>query len=284
MSETLRVLTFNLLAYSHASGPERHEVVRRGLADLRPDVVAFQEVTRTATFDQAADLLGPEFSIIEHPGRGPDGVGACLATRWPSGRIHTLDLHTIPGAEALPWAATVAVEVNAPSPLGPLWVVHHKPNWQLDREYVRENQAVAAARFVEEIVGGRSGMPVVLLGDFDAAPEASSTRFWTGRQSLGGMSVRYDDAWEARHPGVAGHTFTPRNPLVRDGEMPLERGRRIDHIMVRCEAHGAPLEVVECRLVFDEPDGDVWTSDHFGVLAVLRRTIRRPGLWHSATR
>lgn len=279
MSDTLRVLTFNLLARSHASGDDRHHIIKRGLADLRPDVIALQEVTRTTTFDQAVDLVGPEFSIIDHPGTGNDGVGACLATRWPISSVHALDLQVVPGAVDLPWAATVAVDIVAPAPLGPLLMVHHKPNWQLDREDVREHQAVLAARFVEDIVAARPQLPVVLLGDFDAAPDAASIRFWTGRQSLDGLSVRYEDVWEARNHGVEGHTFTPRNPLVRAGEMPLERGRRIDHVMVRSGSHGSPLDVVNCQLVFDEPVDGVWASDHFGMMADLHRPNRPPGSW-----
>jgi hypothetical protein len=61
-------------------------------------------------------------------------------------------------------------------------------------------------------------LPVILAGDFDATPDSSSIRFWSGRQSLDGTSVAYQDAWEAVHPGEAGHTFTPRNPLVRAGK------------------------------------------------------------------
>ncbi len=278
-SHTMRVLTFNVLARAHASGDDRHRVAKRGLAELRPDVVALQEVTRSATFDQAVDVVGHEFSIVDHPGSGADGVGACLASRWPIGAVHTLDLHVTPGAVGLPWAATVAVEVEAPAPLGPLLVVHHKPNWQLDREHVREQQAVAAARFIEDIVAERPRLPMIVLGDFDAEPDAASIRFWTGRQSLGAMSIRYEDAWETRHPGAQGHTFTPSNPLVRAGEMPLDRGRRIDYIMVRSEAHGPPLEVVDCKVVFDEPVDGVWASDHFGVLADLQRPSHLPGRW-----
>jgi exonuclease III len=110
----------------------------------------------------------------------------------------------------------------------------------------------------------------VLAGDLDDPPEAASIRFWTGRQSLDGASVCYQDAWEAVHPGEAGHTFSPRNPLATGGEMPLERGRRIDYVMVRCGVHGPTLEVAGCELAFDQPVGGVWASDHFGVVADLR--------------
>jgi endonuclease/exonuclease/phosphatase family metal-dependent hydrolase len=271
----VRVLTLNLLDRQQADGPARRVVARRELTALRPDVVAFQEVTRTADVDEVADLLGPGCTVVDHPG-AVDGVGACLATRWPVGEAHVLRLPTV-GDDDLPWAATVAVDVATPD--GPVLVVHHKPSWQRDREREREVQAVAAARFVEDVVAGRRDLPVVLLGDLDAGPDTASLRFLTGRQSLVGVSVRYEDAWEAVHPDEPGHTFTPRNPLVRAGEMPLERGRRIDHVMVRSGPHGPLLDVADCRLVLDQAHDGVWASDHFGVLADLRRPPHAPGTW-----
>jgi len=36
--------------------------------------------------------------------------------------------------------------------------------------------------------------------------ERESIRFWTGRQSLEGVSVCYRDAWASAHPGAPGRT------------------------------------------------------------------------------
>jgi len=83
------------------------------------------------------------------------------------------------------------------------------------------------------------------------------------------MSVCYRDAWESTHPQDPGHTFTPHNPMVVDGETPLELGRLIDHILVRCGHHGPTLGVAVCALLFDQPRDGVWASDHFGVVADL---------------
>lgn len=95
------------------------------------------------------------------------------------------------------------VQVHVPPPLGPVLVVHYKPNWQLDREDVREQHAGAAAGFIERLVGDQPAAKVIVVGDFDADWDAASIRFWTGRQSLQGTSVRYQDAWHARHRGEA---------------------------------------------------------------------------------
>jgi endonuclease/exonuclease/phosphatase family metal-dependent hydrolase len=272
------VLTLNLLSPDHADWERRRLVLRDGLRALVPDVVAFQETVWGAGYDQVADLLGPGFQVARHSGRSADGVGAAMASRWPLGRVREVDLHVSPRTADFPWCAALAVEVLAPAPLGPLLFVHHKPNWQHGYEHERERQALTAARFVEELVAGRD-LHVVLAGDFDDPPDAASIRFWTGRQSLDGFSVAYQDAWEAVHPGDPGHTFSPRNPLVRAGEMSLERGRRIDYVMVRCGVHGPTLEVTGCSLALDQPAGGVWASDHFGVVADLRVPGRPPGAW-----
>lgn len=279
MTDHLRVLTYNLLTLGVASGRERHEVVRRLLPDLRVDVVALQEVTRSPDFDQGLDLLGHEFAIVDLPGWTSDHVGECLASRWPVGEVVTLDRPVAGDEEDGPRAAAVAVEVLVPPPFGRVLVVHHTAAYQLDMEHVREEQALATSRFVDDLVSERPEVPVVLVGDFNAAADAASIRFLTGRQSLGGTSVRYEDAWEAVHNDEPGHTFSAGSPLVRAGEMPLERGRRIDYVMTRSTAHGPLLDVAECRLAFDQPVDGIWPSDHFGVLAELRRPEHRPGSW-----
>jgi endonuclease/exonuclease/phosphatase family metal-dependent hydrolase len=112
---------------------------------------------------------------------------------------------------------------------------------------------------------------VVLAGDFNAAPDSASVRFWRGLQSLGDTSVCYRDAWESAHPGDPGHTFSPRNPLVVTGgdNWQLELGRRIDYVMVRCGDHGPTLDVRACERIFEKPVEGVWASDHFGVVADL---------------
>ena len=273
----MRVVTLNLLAPDQAEYERRRLVLAAGLRALEADVVALQETVWDADWDQAAELLGPGFHVARHSDRSPDGVGAVLASRWPLGEVREIDLRLTPRVADFPWCAAVLAEVLAPPPLGPLLVVHHKPSYQWGYGFERERQAVRTAREVEAVAAGRH---VVVLGDFDDRPESASLRFWTGRQSLDGTSVCYEDAWAAAHPDSAasdGHTFTPANPLVRAGEMPLERGRRIDYVLVRCAEHGPTLDVVGCSLVFAEPVDGVWASDHFGVVADLEPPAHPPG-------
>jgi endonuclease/exonuclease/phosphatase family metal-dependent hydrolase len=271
-------MTMNLLSPEHADWESRRTVVRSGLRELRPDVVALQETVWGHGYDQAADLLGPDYEVTRHSARSADGVGAVLASRWPLGQAREVDLHVTTRVDDLPWAAAVVAEVALPEPWGSTLFVHHKPTYQIGYARERELQAVACARFVEDQVAGQD-VHAVLLGDFDDVPESSSVRFWTGRQSLEGLSVAYRDAWEAVHPNDHGHTFSPVNPLVSAGEMSLELGRRIDYVMVRCGIHGPSLEIADCRRVFDQAVDGIWASDHFGVVADLQVPAHPPGRW-----
>jgi endonuclease/exonuclease/phosphatase family metal-dependent hydrolase len=262
----LRVATLNLWGLSGA-WDDRRSVLIDGFRELRPDLVALQEPVKTEGYDQVVDLLGPGFNVAHHsagPTDGEDHNGASIASRWPLGEVREVDLNVTPRTAGFP-CTTLIAEVLAPDPIGPLLFVNHLPSYQLGFERERELQAVAAARFVEELVERRS-THVVLAGDLDADPESASVRFWCGRQSLDGMSVCYRDAWESAHPGDPGHTFTPRNPMVINPDWPF---RRIDYIFVRCAGYGPTLEISSCARIFDAPVDGVWASDHFGLVADL---------------
>jgi endonuclease/exonuclease/phosphatase family metal-dependent hydrolase len=271
----IRVLTLNLWQRYGAWG-DRRSVLIDGLRTLQPDLVAFAESIKTDEYDQVTDLLGPGWSVANQKVRDPNGMGISVASRWPLGEVHEVDLNVTPRTVGFP-CTTLVAEVLAPDPVGQLLFVNHFPNFQLNFEHERELQAVAAARFVEEHIG-QSNQQVVMVGDLDADPNAASIRFWSGRQSLFDMSVCYRDAWESMHPEDPGHTFTPRNPLVRDGVVKGMRPfrdwpfRRIDYIFVRFGAHGGlALDVAACERIFDEPINGVWASDHFGLVADLAK-------------
>ena len=228
----MRVLTLNVWG---RNGPweKRRAALREGFRALAPDLVALQELIAADGYDEAADLLGADFHVAH--------------------------------AKRRETAALIA-EIDAPAPFGPLLFVNHLPSWELAFERERELQAAAAVRAIEALVRDR-GPHVVVSGDLDADPTASSIRFWTGRTSLDGMSVCYRDAWESAHPDGPGHTFTRRNANMRDWDWPFGR---IDYVFVRCGLHGGPtLRIDRCALAFDAPIGGVYASDHFGVVADL---------------
>jgi endonuclease/exonuclease/phosphatase family metal-dependent hydrolase len=270
----LRVVTMNVLGPANPGWEHRRVLLGRALQRLDADVVALQEVPIGPAPGIVEELLGPGWHVRQLGRPSDDGVGAVLATRAPHRPVVELDQRIRPAAEALPWCATSIVELD--TAVGPLLVVHHKPSWEFGAEAEREQQALRAARAVEEHVGSAHA---VVLGDFDATPEAASMQFWRGLRSLDGVSVCYQDAWETVRPHDPGHTFSSENPLVRAGEVATAVSRRIDHVLVRAGAHGPTLRVLACDRVLDHPVEGVWASDHFGVVADLAVPDHPPGSW-----
>jgi endonuclease/exonuclease/phosphatase family metal-dependent hydrolase len=265
----IRVLTLNLWGRG-GDWPSRRAVLRDGLRDLNPDVIAFQEAFKTAEHDTVAEILGTDYHVHhQRSGLVDDGNCAAIACRWPLLRVRELDQQVTPRAADFP-ATTLVAEIDVPDRVGKLLFVNHLPSWKPQHELERELQTVAAVQVIEAIVRERP-MHAVLAGDLDAVPEAASIRFLRGVQSLGGSSVCYRDAWASVHPDDPGHTFTIRNPLLlEESDVRQEVSRRIDYVFVRCDENGPTLEIRSCELAFAEPVDGVWASDHFGVVAELR--------------
>jgi len=241
-----------------------------GLAELRPDLVAFQEAVFSYGYNQAADLLGASFEYAHQTHRsGAETEGVVVASRWPIRAVDEVDLHVT--SRTAGDACTALVTEIEVAEAGDVLFVNHKPSWQRDFELERELQAAAVARYLEQRVGERN-LPVILAGDLDAEPASASVRFLTGRQSLGGTTICYEDAWTTARGSGHGPTWASRNPLVA----PEDSDRRIDYIFLRRVADRRMLGIRDCRLCFDEPVDGTWVSDHFGVLADLEPRSARP--------
>jgi hypothetical protein len=52
---------------------------------------------------------------------------------------------------------------------------------------------------------------------------------------------------------------------------------------VRAGRHGALLQVLRCDRLLDQPVGNVWASDHYGVAADLAVPQHLPGTWGEAS-
>lgn len=140
----MRVLTQNLWGVRGA-WELRRAVLKRGLAELKPDIVSFQEAIKTHDVDTAADLFGAGFEVVFQSHSEPNGQTAAIASRWPITAVRELDQHVTRRVDSA--SATLVAEVEAPAPIGPVLVVNHLPCWQLAYEYERELQAKAAGLF-----------------------------------------------------------------------------------------------------------------------------------------
>ena len=139
-------------------------------------------------------------------------------------------------------------------------------NWKLHHGWVRERQVLALATLVEEWSAGLE-LPPVLVGDLNADPDSNEVRFLSGLASLEGRSTCLHDAWRVAGDGSPGYTWDNRNPYAHYG---FEPDRRIDYIFVGpADVHGRGW-IDSAELAFSEPRGEVFASDHFGVVAEIR--------------
>jgi hypothetical protein len=172
-------------------------------------------------------VLGDDFHLVHQkdrePGDGSDvepGQGHSLASRWPVGEVRELDLRLTPSTEGFA-CGTLAAEILAPEPLGPLVFAFHNPSWKLHQAYERELQAVAAARFLAELADARA-RHVTLAADLDADPESASARFWTylptcTKTTCGAEpEVRF---WYPQHESTL-PSIVLKRPLVPDLNIP----------------------------------------------------------------
>jgi endonuclease/exonuclease/phosphatase family metal-dependent hydrolase len=260
----LKVLTINIW---NRQGPwaRRCELLRRGIERLAPDVIGLQEVIHGGADSQLVALssgLGYRYAFGEAIARG-DGssYGNGVMARFPVGGER---VHPLPGADEDEPRSVLAVRVLTPWGRIPVMVTHLA--WRPNHGFVRERQAVAMAA-IADAEAAEGLLPAILMGDFNAGPDASEIRFLSGLHAIDGRSTYFADCFDQCGKGP-GYTFDGRhNPFAAPW---LEPPRRIDYVLVRgpdAQGRGKPLraEVVFTSLV----DG-VAPSDHYGVLATIR--------------
>ena len=262
----LRCLTLNLWG---AEPPleQRMVVVVQGLREFSPDVVALQEVREVpAQLPNQAETLARAigFHHVFAPatpfGGGQEGLA--ILSRQP---IIEHEVRELPHAE--PKERRILLSARVQNGQGSVWFHTTHLNYRLTHGRQREDQVQA----IEASVAGRtSDSPQILMGDFNARPEADEIRFLRGLVTLGGRRTYFQDAWERVHPGGAGWTWARANPYTAKLAF-LEPDRRIDYIFVTPMRGDGRATVHSCAMVFDKPGADsVFASDHFGLLAEIQ--------------
>ena len=280
----LRVATINVW---NKAGPwlARLPLIRRELARLQPDVVGLQEVLRfrpdsagdaplSTSNDQAteiADGLGFQlaYSVASDYGNGLK-FGNALLSRHP---IVAEQSFALPGVESGESRSLLYALCDTPHGSLPVFVTHL--NWKFHHGAVRQRQVAFIAERIAELapIDGPH-LPPVLLGDFNAAPDADEIRFLTGLCALGGKTVYFADAWVFAGQG-SGYTYDRANDYAVKAREP---SRRIDYIFVRGPDRQFRGEPMRAQVAFNVAErgatGPVWPSDHFGVVADISATPR----------
>jgi endonuclease/exonuclease/phosphatase family metal-dependent hydrolase len=266
-NKTLRVATLNIW---NRFGPweERLVAIRAGVAALAPDVMGLQEVVRLEPddgdgLDQAAAIAdGFGYQIAYGRARDERWFGNAILSRWPIGRSHVYEL---PRAGTDERRTLLFAEIASPFGTIPFFVTHL--NWKFDEGHVREAQMREVVRRIDALAPV-DGFPAILVGDMNAEPDSDEIRYLRGLTTLGqGRSAYFQDAFAISGDGTPGHTFSRRNPFAGTLHEP---DRRIDYIWTRGRDESHRGEPLEARVVFDQPVGGTFPSDHFGLVATIR--------------
>ncbi len=259
----LRVLTLNIW---NRQGPwdQRLALLRAGIRALDPDLVGLQEVVEYeggSLAEEIRDGLGLEavFGVAHDLGAGVR-FGNAVLSRWP---IASSRVFPLPDGGIGDHRSLMLAEIASPHGKIPFFVTHL--SWKLHDGFVRELQVQSIAATVKA-EAPIAGLPPILVGDFNAQPEATEIRFLRGLHALDGRSTYFAGtfALTGEGPGV---TFdAARNPLAVPTHEPP---RRIDYVFVRgpdTQVRGKPLAA---RVVMDEVVDGICATDHFGVYAEI---------------
>jgi endonuclease/exonuclease/phosphatase family metal-dependent hydrolase len=252
---SIRVLTWNIHC-GQEHGPlwkrfdwsGRKHALGTALRDAGPDILCVQE----GLAEQLAFLDG---ALLAHrrAGVGRDGgsAGEFCAIYFNQERFELLDGHTfwleeptdVPGSGSLLHIKRICtwVRLRDRNSGGTVRVYNL-------HSYLTEGARQRATRLIlERIASGDSADDVIVCGDFNAPPAAASRRAFT--------SAGLTDSAELAGKGKGAPTFHYWGIPVR----------RLDAILV-----SAGWRVSDHR-VLDVKPGNTFPSDHFGVLADLRR-------------
>lgn len=269
---TIRLVSWNLW-WRFGPWRDRADAIRSVLRDARPDVCGLQEVWADGKRNFAAELareLGMHWEWLESPDPGAwharlpgesAQVGNALLSRWPIRDRFDLALPS-PRSGDLSRNALICV---VGSPAGEIPAAVTQLTSAPGASAARCRQVTALASCLADRAGDH--FPSVLMGDLNAEPDSDEVRLLCGHKTApvreGFILV---DAWRYAPEGATEWTWDRANPhVVATGEP----SSRIDYVLVGPPHAGGRGAVRSAGRLGAAPVGDVWPSDHAGVLVEI---------------
>ncbi|MBC8509345.1 MAG: endonuclease/exonuclease/phosphatase family protein [Anaerolineales bacterium] len=260
---TLTVITLNMLhdypEFSYLQ--QRIALVQDALQVMEPDIVLLQEVPWRPDIGYAAQMLANgEFAWAYARANGNRYLlrfeeGEAILSRYP---LEVVEVHELK-PQSRPLEHRIVLHARAHFPQGDLdlFVTH------LTHRNAQVNAAQAAElyRYVEAAAGDASAL---IVGDFNAQPDEPSLQHFSG----------WVDLFLQAHPNDPGFTCCVNN-VTSTSAAP---NKRVDYIFFRPGTSAPFLSVDEVNIILnqpiDTPDGLLWLSDHFGLLARMRLSAK----------
>ena len=264
MDGRLRVATWNIW-WRFGPWGERLPLIIDEFRRVDADVIALQEVWSVADEScagQIAAALGHQAVFAGTLDMAP-GIrfGNAVVSRWP---IRQHEWRPLTTGDKLD-EGRVALRADIDGPRGIVQVFSTHLNWRFDHSGVRQAQVRDLAAFVAE--SRPRTYPPVVCGDFNAEPHSDEVEMLTGQRELAVDGLVLTDVWRAMHPTEAGFTWSNENPFAAAA---MEWDRRIDYVLVGWPKPGGAGQPVSAELIGTKPTGDLWPSDHYGLVADLR--------------
>jgi endonuclease/exonuclease/phosphatase family metal-dependent hydrolase len=263
LDSTLRVATWNLW-WRFGPWEQRAEAILATLRAADADVIALQEVWEEGERNQAAELadaLGYHHAYAFKYEFEGVCFGNAVLSRWPITAQEHLFLPAPPDQDE----GRLILRADIDGARGPLSVFSTHLHYRLYHGHIRQEQVRALCPFIRDTAV--ADFPAILCGDFNAVSDSDEIRLLTGKAAVPAPPLVFRDVWELAPGDGPGLTWSNTNPYAAaEAETPA----RIDYIFVSWPEAGGRGHAVAARLLGDLPVGDVWASDHFGIVADLR--------------
>jgi len=251
--KTVKVVTLNLY-HDKDEWPKRRVQIVEKLRQLRPDVIALQEVLQHETLTNQAEWLAAQldyqwYFVSTDPVDNPRRYGNAILTRHPIFRRGQKSLQPLDDSRTAGF-----VRLDLDGRLLNVYATHL--HWTDQGGAIRSRQVADLMRYLEET---SENIPSLVAGDFNSTADSPE---------LAALRERFVDIYGNRHPEADTVSSSTLN-------LKYFAPKRIDHIFFE---RGA-FTPVSATLLFDRPDAQgVWASDHFGLFSELHLgSIANPG-------